>query len=84
MAVKITSISRINGPTCNHYHVVVDVDGDSHTICTSADEMANLIDELRDLKGNMNANAFMALIWAAWKIYKRGASKTSILNVEIG
>ena len=83
MSVKITSIERINGPHCNHFFVTVNTDGVEDTIRTSEDEMAALIVDLRDVKGDMNVNSFMALIWAAWKVYKRGASKAFILNLDI-
>ena len=74
MAIQIVSASRINPSPCQHYAVVVDVDGAQRTVRTSISQLQEAIEDasLEDL----------ILSWAKYKLSK-GAQLADLVGATV-
>jgi len=75
MALSITSITRKNGPACDHVTVVVNDEGTSRTFHSA-------FGEIDDLNSHLSAVEQKRLLVLLWAKYRRAAGR-SVLGVEI-
>lgn len=75
MSLSITSITRHNGPECDHLQVTVNHEGTTRTFDTSFDELDHLIETLG---GAVQAQKTLVMLWAA---YRRAHSRAVLSTV---
>lgn len=75
--LKIISVTRERGATCNHVAIVVDHEGTNRTFNSSFGELDALIARLG---GPVEAAKTLVLLWAG---YRRAQAGRAIINVEI-
>lgn len=64
MALSITSVTRANGPTCEHVIVTVNDEGATRSFDSAFSEIDRLIDELG---GDVQAKRVLVLLWAGYR-----------------
>ena len=68
MALTLTAVETVNGPTCGHLRLTVDVDGTPRTLETTAAELAGVYEDA--------PGGYRGALLLAWLRYQRAQGRT--------